>query len=134
MIVVTGALGFIGSALLGELERRGYGELIAVDNFNDSNKFQNLEGKNILQKIDRNEFIQWLELHGNQVQFIFHIGARTKTNEFDWDVLNQLNVNYSKSIWNLCVQWNIPLVYASSAATYGNGEQGFPMIQATFIC
>jgi len=125
MIVVTGALGFIGSALLGELERRGYGELIAVDNFNDSNKFQNLEGKNILQKIDRNEFIQWLELHGNQVQFIFHIGARTKTNEFDWDVLNQLNVNYSKSIWNLCVQWNIPLVYASSAATYGNGEQGF---------
>lgn len=125
MIVVTGALGFIGSALLGELERRGYGELIAVDNFNDSNKFQNLEGKNILQKIDRTEFIKWLESHGSQVQFIFHIGARTKTNEFDWDVLNELNVNYSKSIWNLCVQWNIPLVYASSAATYGNGEQGF---------
>ncbi len=125
MIVVTGALGFIGSALLGELERRGYGELVAVDNFNDSNKFQNIEGKNILQKIDRTEFISWLETNGNQVQFIFHIGARTKTNEFDWNVLNQLNVNYSKSIWNLCVQWNIPLVYASSAATYGNGEQGF---------
>ncbi len=125
MIVVTGALGFIGSALLGELERRGYGELVAVDNFNDSNKFQNIEGKNILQKIDRTEFISWLETNGNQVQFIFHIGARTKTNEFDWNVLNQLNVNYSKSIWNLCVQWNIPLVYASSAATYSNGEQGF---------
>ncbi len=125
MIVVTGALGFIGSALLGELERRGYGELVAVDNFNDSNKFQNIEGKNILQKIDRTEFISWLETNGNLVQFIFHIGARTKTNEFDWNVLNQLNVNYSKSIWNLCVQWNIPLVYASSAATYGNGEQGF---------
>ncbi len=125
MIVVTGALGFIGSALLGELQRRGYGELVAVDNFSDSQKFSNLEGKNLLLKIDRSEFLNWLEINGDKVQFVFHIGARTRTNEFDWNVLNELNVNYSKSVWNLCTQHSIPLVYASSAATYGNGEQGF---------
>ncbi len=125
MIVVTGALGFIGSALLGELQNRGYGELVAVDNFNDHHKFQNLVGKNILHKIDRSQFIQWLDVNGNNVQFIFHIGARTKTNEFNWDTLNELNVDYSKSVWNLCVKHSIPLVYASSAATYGNGEHGF---------
>ena len=125
MIVVTGALGFIGSALLGELQHRGYGELVAVDNFSDSKKFQNLEGKSLKHKIDRKDFIQWLDNHGNDVQFIFHIGARTKTNEFNWDTLNELNVDYSKSVWNLCVKHSIPLVYASSAATYGNGAQGF---------
>lgn len=125
MIVVTGALGFIGSALLGELQQRGYGELVAVDNFSDSQKFSNLEGKNLHLRIDRSEFLNWLEINGDKVQFVFHIGARTRTNEFDWNVLNELNVNYSKSVWNLCTQHSIPLVYASSAATYGNGEQGF---------
>ena len=125
MIVVTGALGFIGSALLGELQQRGYGELVAVDNFSDSQKFSNLEGKHLHLKIDRSEFLNWLEINGDKVQFVFHIGARTRTNEFDWNVLNELNVNYSKSVWNLCTQHSIPLVYASSAATYGNGEQGF---------
>ncbi len=125
MIVVTGALGFIGSALLGELQNRGYGELVAVDNFNDTHKFQNLAGKKIVHRIDRSHFIQWLDENGSHVQFVFHIGARTKTNEFNWDTLNELNVNYSKFIWNLCVKHSIPLVYASSAATYGNGDQGF---------
>jgi ADP-L-glycero-D-manno-heptose 6-epimerase len=110
---------------LGELQQRGYGELVAVDNFNDSQKFSNLEGKNLHLRIDRSEFLNWLEINGDKVQFVFHIGARTRTNEFDWNVLNELNVNYSKSVWNLCTQHSIPLVYASSAATYGNGEQGF---------
>lgn len=125
MIVVTGALGFIGSALLGELQQRGYGELVAVDNFNDAHKFSNIKGKNLHLKIDRSEFINWLEQNGEKVQFVFHIGARTRTNEFDWNVLNELNIDYSKSVWNLCVKHSIPLVYASSAATYGNGDQGF---------
>ena len=125
MIIVTGALGFIGSALLGELEARGYGELVAVDNFNDSHKFSNLEGKKIQEKIDRTVFCEWLKVNAPKVQFVFHIGARTRTNEFDWNVLNELNVNYSKALWQICSQESIPLIYASSAATYGNGENGF---------
>lgn len=125
MIVVTGALGFIGSALLGELQRLGYGDLVAVDNFQDTKKYPNLESKQIQHRIERSEFLQWFEKNGNEVQFVFHIGARTKTNEFDWDVLNELNVNYSKKLWTLCTQFNIPFIYASSAATYGNGSNGF---------
>jgi len=125
MIIVTGALGFIGSALLGELEARGYGELVAVDNFNDVYKFSNLEGKKIKERIDRIIFCEWLSINASKVQFVFHIGARTKTNEFDWAVLNELNVNYSKQLWKICSDESIPLIYASSAATYGNGENGF---------
>ena len=125
MIIVTGALGFIGSALLGELEARGYGELVAVDNFNDTYKFSNLEGKQIKERIDRTVFCEWLKLNAAKVQFVFHIGARTRTNEFDWNVLNDLNVNYSKQLWQICSQESIPLIYASSAATYGNGVNGF---------
>jgi len=125
MIIVTGALGFIGSALLGELEARGYGELVAVDNFDDAYKFSNLDGKKIKERIDRTVFCEWLSLNASKVQFVFHIGARTRTNEFDWNVLNDLNVNYSKQLWQICSQESIPLIYASSAATYGNGENGF---------
>jgi ADP-L-glycero-D-manno-heptose 6-epimerase len=125
MIIVTGALGFIGSALLGELEARGYGELVAVDNFDDAYKFSNLDGKKIKERIDRTVFCEWLSLNASKVQFVFHIGARTRTNEFDWNVLNDLNLNYSKQLWQICSQESIPLIYASSAATYGNGENGF---------
>ncbi len=125
MIIVTGALGFIGSALIGELLRMGYGQIVAVDDFSKTDKLQNLADKNLLARIPRNGFIPWLHQHAEDVQFIFHIGARTKTNEFDLNVLQELNVQYTKEIWNICTQASIPLIYASSAATYGNGEHGF---------
>jgi ADP-L-glycero-D-manno-heptose 6-epimerase len=125
MIIVTGACGFIGSALLGKLQELGYGELIAVDDFSHALKLPNLENKNLKARIDREEFPDWLDEHAQKVQFVFHIGARTRTNEFDWDVLNHLNVDYSKRLWNTCTQFSIPLIYASSAATYGSGEFGF---------
>lgn len=125
MIVITGAAGFIGSALIGELMRRGYGDLVAVDDFSFPNKQLNLAGKKLRLHIHRDEFHSWLEKHGNDVQFIFHIGARTNTAEVDWDVLNRLNVHYTESIFGLCTRFSIPLIYASSAATYGNGSMGF---------
>jgi len=125
MIVVTGALGFIGSALLGELERAGYGSLVAVDDFSHTHKLHNLEHKNIHQRVERESLFDWLAENARFVQCIFHIGARTRTNEFDWDVLNHLNVEYSQKLWKFCCQENVPLIYASSAATYGNGSQGF---------
>jgi len=125
MIIVTGACGFIGSALLGKLQELGYGELIAVDDFSHALKLPNLENKKLKARIDREDFPDWLDEHAQKVQFVFHIGARTRTNEFDWDVLNHLNVDYSKRLWNTCTQFSIPLIYASSAATYGSGEFGF---------
>jgi len=125
MIIVTGAAGFIGSALLGHLQRLGYGELVAVDDFSHTEKAPNLAGKTLLHRIERSEFLSWLPQQAHRVQFIFHIGARTKTNEFDEQVLQSLNVDYSMSIWNTCVEFSIPLIYASSAATYGDGAEGF---------
>jgi ADP-L-glycero-D-manno-heptose 6-epimerase len=125
MIVVTGAAGFIGSVLIGKLNRDGMNNLAAVDDFSNPVKNKNLENKNISQKIDRNIFFDWLKKHHDQVEFIFHIGARTDTAEFDVEIFNRLNLNYTKKMWALCTDYNIPLIYASSAATYGLGELGY---------
>lgn len=125
MIVVTGAAGFIGSALAGRLLNEGYGSIVAVDDFSRADKMKNLEGKNFHAKIERESFLPWLENHGADVQFVFHMGARTDTSEFSHDILNHLNLDYSKALWTLCVRHSIPLIYASSAATYGDGSHGF---------
>ena len=132
VILVTGAAGFIGSCLVGYLNRKGYHNIIIVDEFparpaggNDETKKHNYEDKKIIARVDRNELFDWLGDHPIQIDFIFHLGARTDTTEFDYSILEKLNVNYSKKIWNYCVEKNIPLVYASSAATYGDGESGY---------
>src|SRR5688572_10425200 len=125
VILVTGAAGFIGSCMVGYLNRKGYHNIIIVDEFDDENKKHNYEDKKIIARVDRNELFDWLSGHLMQIDFIFHLGARTDTTEFDYSVLEKLNVDYSKKIWNHCVEKNIPLVYASSAATYGDGELGY---------
>jgi len=81
--------------------------------------------KSIREKVDRNEFFSWLEKNHRDVDFIFHLGARTDTTEFDMSVFDKLNLNYSKEMWKACTEYGIPLVYASSAATYGMGELGY---------
>ncbi|HEV8271875.1 MAG TPA: ADP-glyceromanno-heptose 6-epimerase [Chitinophagaceae bacterium] len=125
VILVTGAAGFIGSCMVGYLNRKGYHNIIIVDEFDDENKKHNYEDKKIITRVDRNELFNWLSNHPMQIDFIFHLGARTDTTEFDYTVLEKLNVDYSKKIWDYCVKKNIPLVYASSAATYGDGELGY---------
>jgi len=125
MIVVTGAAGFIGSCLVSRLNKAGYNNIIVVDDFSKTEKNGNLEGKTIGAKVGRNDFISWLEGFGREIDFIYHIGARTDTTEFDKSIFDELNVTYSKSIWKACVKYKIPLVYASSAATYGLGELGY---------
>lgn len=125
MIVVTGAAGFIGSCLVSHLNKAGFHNIIAVDDFSKTEKDHNLEHAKLTAKIGRKDFIKWLNDFGDEVAFIFHIGARTDTTEFDKSIFDELNVNYSKDIWNACVRFEIPLVYASSAATYGMGELGY---------
>jgi ADP-L-glycero-D-manno-heptose 6-epimerase len=124
-IVVTGAAGFIGSCLVGFLNEKGYEKLILVDDFSRADKVPNLEGKKYLAKVEREEFFEWLFRNKPELGFVFHLGARTDTTEFDYSIHQHLNVEYSQKIWNYCTVQNIPLVYASSAATYGAGELGY---------
>jgi ADP-L-glycero-D-manno-heptose 6-epimerase len=125
MIVVTGAAGFIGSCLVSRLNQAGYENIVVVDDFSKHEKDHNLEGKTFDAKIERTVFFPWLEEFGSKVDIIFHIGARTDTTEFDKAIFDELNVDYSKDMWNACVKHNINLVYASSGATYGLGEFGY---------
>jgi len=125
MIVVTGAAGFIGSVLTGRLNNDGLTELILVDDFSNDKKINNFKSKTFSLKIDRGEFFDWLDNNHEQVDFVLHIGARTDTTEFDVAVFNKLNLNYTKEVWNRCADYDIPLIYASSAATYGMGEFGY---------
>ncbi len=125
MIVVTGAAGFIGSCLISRLNEDNFTDIILVDDFSHPEKEKNFSGKKFTAKVERKDFLKWLEENHRFVQFIFHIGARTDTTEFNTAIFDELNVNYTKSIWNICVEYGLPLVYASSAATYGNGELGY---------
>lgn len=125
MIVVTGAAGFIGSGLVGRLNEIGFQRIVLVDAFLNDEKGHNLVGKKYLMKIDRSKFFEWMKENGEDVDFIFHIGARTDTTEFNKEIFDELNLNYSKEVWKLATTFKIPLVYASSAATYGLGEYGY---------
>lgn len=131
MIIVTGAAGFIGSCLIKKLNSENFNAIVAVDKFEDETKNKNLVGAKLKEKIDRDVFMEWLDQNNETVEFIFHIGARTDTAEFDMDLLHLLNTEYTKEIWKRCVSYQIPLVYASSAATYGLGEEGYDDNEST---
>lgn len=125
MIVITGAAGFIGSCLITRLNAEGHFDLLLVDDFAKEEKKKNYSDKKFSLLIPRTEFLDWFRQNSTQISFVFHIGARTDTTEFNKAIFDELNVNYSKAIWNICTERNIPMVYASSAATYGLGEYGY---------
>ena len=125
MIVVTGAAGFIGSYLVGKLNKAGYNDLILVDKFSDPWKDLNLLKKKYRKFIHRDNIFKWLIKNAHDVEFVFHLGANTDTTGEKIKIYQQLNVMYSQRLWNICSELNIPFLYASSAATYGNGESGF---------
>ncbi len=124
-IVVTGAAGFIGSCLVQSLNEKGYNNLLLVDDFGIEAKRKNWEGKNYLEVLERHSFFDWLDLNKPKIDLIIHLGARTDTTEFNYSIHEELNLEYSKLIWNYSVANQVPLIYASSAATYGAGELGY---------
>jgi ADP-L-glycero-D-manno-heptose 6-epimerase len=125
IIVVTGAAGFIGSCMVSYLNQQGFENLILVDEFDDEEKELNLLHKKYVVRVEREAFFDWVQREKPTVHFVFHLGARTDTTEFNYAIHQHLNVEYSQKIWNWCTINNIPLVYASSAATYGEGELGY---------
>ncbi len=125
MIVVTGAAGFIGSCLVRKLNLEGHRNLLITDEFEHAEKNLNLLQKSYIGKVNREDFISWLERMGTSVEVVFHIGARTDTTEQNKEIFDHLNFLYSQKVWDLCTKYEIPFIYASSAATYGLGELGY---------
>ena len=125
MIVVTGAAGFIGSYVVGKLNREGFKDIVLVDKYDDPLKFQNYQTKTYSEMVDRDDFFDWLAINEKFVQIIVHLGARTDTVGQEPEIYQQLNLEYSQKIWKACVKYGLPLVYASSASTYGDGHLGF---------
>ncbi len=122
MIVVTGSAGFIASALVGKLNLEGFRNIVVVDDFDRADKTANLAEKAILERVHRDDFHTWLRENHRLAEFVFHLGARTDTTESDVALFDRLNLNYTREVWNICVEFGLPLIYASSAATYGSGE------------
>ena len=126
MIILTGVSGFIGSCLLTHLNQSGFNrEIVVVDDFYKLYKDKNTDNKAVREWMHRDIFLDWFEKTTQKVDLVLHIGARTDTTLMDTDVFDQLNVNYSKRIWTACARKEIPMIYASSAATYGDGSLGF---------
>ncbi len=124
-IIITGAAGFIGSCMMQYLNELGFTNLILVDEFNRDDKKPNLEGKKFQTTIEREELLTWLYSNKPKIDIVIHLGARTDTTEFNYSIHQQLNVEFTQNIWNYCTVNNVPLIYASSAATYGNGAKGY---------
>jgi ADP-L-glycero-D-manno-heptose 6-epimerase len=125
MIIVTGSAGFIGSCMVAKLNQEGFRDILLVDDFSNPVKNKNIKDKSFSFKLDRDHFFEWMKENHHQADFVFHLGARTDTSESDMAIFDKLNLNYSKQVWEACSKYGIPLVYASSAATYGSGEFGY---------
>lgn len=125
MIIVTGAAGFIGSCMVGKLNSLNIDNIIIVDDFTKENKLKNWTNKHFSDKIQREDFFKWAELNIQKIDFIIHLGARTDTTESDYSVFEELNLSYSQRMWSFATKHGIPLLYASSAATYGDGRFGY---------
>jgi ADP-L-glycero-D-manno-heptose 6-epimerase len=125
IIVVTGAAGFISSVFVQYLNEQGLNQLLLVDDFGVEAKRKNWESKNYIKVIERQAFLTQLETDTFEIDLIVHLGARTDTTEFNYAIHEELNVEYSKSLWHYATAKKIPFIYASSAATYGAGEYGY---------
>lgn len=125
MIILTGAAGFIGSCVATHLHRTTQIPLLLADDFSRADKAPNLRMLNTHQQVHRDALPEALTQHATAITAVIHIGARTDTTEFDDAVFQKLNIRYSQMLWKWCAEHQVPLIYASSAATYGLGELGY---------
>jgi ADP-L-glycero-D-manno-heptose 6-epimerase len=124
-IILTGAAGFIGSQMLQYLNQLGHDRIILVDDFGREDKRPNWEGSQYEHLVERYNLEFWLREHEPAIGAVVHLGARTDTTEFNYAIHQELNVQYSQMLWQYCTQHGIPFIYASSAATYGDGAMGY---------
>ncbi len=125
MIIVTGGAGFIGSCIVRTLNDMGMEDIIVVDHIRETDKWMNLRNKRYLEYINRDDFLPRLPEFAGKVTLIIHMGACSATTEKNFDFLYKNNFEYTKALWKFCVDNQAGFIYASSAATYGDGTQGF---------
>ena len=124
MIIVTGGAGFIGSCVVRTLNDAGCDDIIIVDNIAETDKWMNMRNKKFIKYVHKSQFLQELPTYQN-VEAIIHMGAQSSTTERNFDYLWINNFEYTKVLWNYCAEKQISFIYASSAATYGDGTLGF---------
>ena len=126
MIILTGGAGFIGMNTLATLNQLGYDDILVVDNVGKTEKWKNLVGRSFRHYVPKDQLWDWLADNRTEpLEAVIHLGACTDTMEYDFDYLNLNNIIYSQRLWKICTEKQIPFVYASSAATYGDGSDGF---------
>jgi len=125
MILVTGAAGFIGSVLVKELNNNGRKDIWVVDRLESDEKWRNLTGLDFIDYIHADELFHLEDHFWSGITQIYHIGACSSTTERNMDFLWENNVRYSQELLNIATERDIPILYASSAATYGDGDQGY---------
>lgn len=124
MIVITGGAGMIGSMIAWQLNQEGRDDLIIVDRQKHAEQWQNLCHRRYEEYLDKEELLPWLEA-GAELDAVIHMGAISATTERDWNRLLEDNIRYSQGLWQWCTDNGVPFLYASSAATYGGGENGY---------
>ncbi len=125
MLVITGGGGFIGSVLGAALNETGRADLVIVDSFGTGDKWRNIAKRDFADILPVDGLFPWLERNGDGVDAVFHLGANSSTTERDADHIIATNLNASIALWRWCAAYRKPLIYASSAATYGDGSAGF---------
>ena len=125
MIVVTGGAGFIGSNLVAALEEAGAEELVVIDRLGHDEKWRNIAKRELADIVPPERAQDWLDRHAGRIETIFHLGAISATTERDADLIVRENFTFSLALWDWCARHGTRLVYASSAATYGDGAEGF---------
>ena len=125
ILVVTGAAGFIGSSVVRHLNDLGYEKILLVDDIETTEKWKNLLGKKFCDFISKHTLFEWFKEHAKEVGGIIHLGACSDTLEKDGDFLMENNFRYSQRLCEIALKNDIRFIYASSAATYGDGSKGF---------
>lgn len=125
MIIVTGATGFIGSNIVADLNERGRTDLLLVDDLGTQGKWKNIAKRRFLDLVDYRDLDHLLPRLDKNADAVFHMGANSSTTSTDGDEILRVNLHASMAWWKWCAETNTPLIYASSAATYGDGRQGF---------
>lgn len=125
MYIVTGATGFIGSNLLYAMQQKGYDDIVLVDDFGNGDKWRNVAKRGALRFVLPDQLPSFLSSNADRVKAILHLGAISSTTETDVDKIVANNFQLTVYLYEYCLSRGIPLIYASSAATYGGGEHGF---------